>query len=101
MRGPWAAHRLHQLAALQENFAYLGIDDEVDVALPVTQFDVREPVPSLGGAGGSRIGFDCLAPREGRQILAEECYFLDMHRQFASARAKQVAAHADVVADVE
>ena len=101
MRVQCATHRLHQLAALQENFAHLGIDDEIDVALPVTQFDIREPVPSLGGAGGTASASIALPTGSGSKILAEERDFLDMHGQFAGARAKQVAAHADVVADVE
>ena len=43
-----AAHRLHQLRALQKNFADFRIHDQIDVALAVAQFDVGEAVPFFG-----------------------------------------------------
>ncbi len=34
-------HGLHQFAAFQKDFANLRIHDQVDVSLPVTEFDIR------------------------------------------------------------
>ena len=81
-----APQRLHQFAALQKNVAHARIHDEIDIALAVTQFHVSEPVPLLG---------------QGQKILAEERYLLHMDREFAGARAKQIAADANVVSDIE
>ncbi len=51
-----APQRLHQLAALEKNFAHLGIHHQIDVALAVAQLDVGQPVPLLrqAAAGLSR-----------------------------------------------
>ena len=81
-----AAHRLHQLRALQKDFAHLGIHHQVDIALAVAQFDVGEPVPLLG---------------QGQQVFAEEGDLLDVDAEFAGAGAEQISADADVVAEVE
>ena len=81
-----APHRLHQLAALQKNFAHLGIHHQIDVALPVAQFDVGEAVPLLG---------------QRQQVFAEERDLLYVDGEFAGAGAKQISADADVVAEVE
>ena len=79
-------HRLHQLAALQKNFADLGVHHQVDVALPVAQFDVRQPMPFF---------------RQRQQVLGEESDFFNVDGKFAGTSAKQISAHADVVAEVQ
>ena len=56
-----AAHRLHQLAALQKDFAHFRIHHQVDVALAIAQFDVGETVPFFG---------------QGKKVLAQERDFL-------------------------
>ena len=40
-----APQRLHQLAALEKNFANLRIHHQIDIALPVAQLDIRQPMP--------------------------------------------------------
>jgi hypothetical protein len=69
-----------------KRLAHLGVDDEIDVALPIADGDVRQAVPLLG-QGPQRLGQDAQRPR--------------LDRQLALARAHHHAAHADDVADVE
>ena len=68
-----AAHRLHQLGALQKDFADFGIHHQVDIALAVAQFDVGEAVPLLG---------------QRQQVFAEEGDLLDVDAEFAGAGAE-------------
>ena len=81
-----APHRLHQLAALEKNFAHLGIHHQVDVALAVAQLNVGQAMPLL---------------RQRQQVFGEKRDFFHVHRQFAGARAKQISADSDVVAEIE
>ena len=80
------ADGFHDLAALDEDVAHLRIHEEVDVALAVTEFDVGEPVPFLG---------------ERQQVFGKEGQFFDVNAELAGARAKQITARADVIAEVE
>ena len=57
--------------------------------------------PFSRNVGGSRIFFDDFTHRQRQQVFAEKRNLLDVDREFASAGAEQVAADADVVADVE
>ncbi len=40
-------HRLHQFAALQKYFAHFRIHDQIDIALPVSQLNIRQAMPFL------------------------------------------------------
>src|SRR5579863_154144 len=79
-------HRLDQLAALEKDFADFGIHHEIDIALPVTQFDIGQSVPFLW---------------QRQQVFRKKSNLLDMHTQLAGAGAKQVPTCADVVAQIE
>ena len=81
-----APQRLHQLAAFQKNFANLGVHHQIDVALPVAQLDVRQPMPLF---------------RQRQQVFGEERYLFDVNGKLAGTRAKQISAYADVVAEIE
>ena len=86
MRIEEAANCLHYFAATNKHLAHIRVHHQVQIALPVAEFHVGQPVPFF---------------RQRQQILGKERQFLDVHCQFASARAKQVPAHADVVTDIE
>src|ERR1700722_6147364 len=81
-----AAHRLHEFGPLEENVAHLRIHHQIDIALAVAQFDVGQPVELFG---------------QWQQVFAEEGDLLDMNREFAGARAKEISADPDVIAQVE
>ena len=81
-----SAQRLDQPAALDEDLAHFGIDDQVDIALAIAEFHVGQAVPLL---------------RQRQQILGEQGQFIDVHGQLARAGAEQIAAGADVIADIE
>src|ERR1700685_4028186 len=86
MRVEKPPHGLHQLAALQENFPYLRIHDQVDVTLAVSQLNVGQAMPFF-------------RPRQ--QVFGEERNFLDVDAEFAGAGAEQIAADANVISEVE
>src|SRR5881409_1893214 len=72
--------------AQQEDLADLGVDDQVDVALPVARLDVLEAVPLLG---------------QRTQRLGQERERLHGQRELARARAEHPARDADEITDVE
>ncbi len=81
-----AAHGLQKFRALQKNFTHLRIHDQVDIALAVAEFNIGQTVPLL---------------RQRQQVFAEKRDLFDVDAEFAGARAKQISADADVVAEVE
>ena len=78
--------RLHQLAALQKHFAHFRIHHQIEIALPIAQFHVGEPVKFF---------------RQRQQIFRKKRQFLGMNAEFARARAKQISADADMIAQVK
>ncbi len=79
-------HRLHDLGALGEDLAHLGIHGEIDVAAAIARLHVLQAVPLLG---------------QGKQVLHQESDFLDVDREFVRAGAEEISLHPDVVAQVE
>src|SRR5437773_1328670 len=80
------ADPLDEPRAQQEDLADLGVDDQVDVALPVARLDVLEAVPLLG---------------QRTQRLGQERERLHGQRELARARAEHPARDADEITDVE
>ncbi len=78
--------RLHDLGALDEDLAHLGIHRQIDVTAAVARLDILQAVPLLG---------------QRQQVLHQECELRDVDDQLVGARAEQVSLHADVVADIE
>ena len=74
-----AAHRLHELGALQKHFAHFRIDHQVDIALPVAHFDVGERVPVLRATLGGGICLNCLPNRQWEQVFAEKGDLFDVN----------------------
>ena len=81
-----APQRLHQFAALHEDFAHIRIHHQIDVALSVAQFHVGEAMPFF---------------RERKQVFCQECKFVGVDAELARPGAKEITAHADVIAQVE
>ena len=77
--------RQHAAADL-EHAPRVGIDDEIEVALPVADLDVAQPVPLL---------------RQRQEALGQELELRDVDRQLVGPRPEQVALDADEVAEVE
>ena len=78
--------RLHQFAAFQKDFADLRVHHQIDVALPVAQLDVRQPMPFF---------------RKWQQVLGEESYFFDVNGKLSGTSTKQISTYSDVVAEIE
>ncbi len=89
-----AAHGLYEFAALFEDFADFGIDDEVHIALAVAEFGVGEGIVNIAFF----IAFD---DGEGAQSFAEEFELIDMYGGFSGFGFKNPAFYADDVAEVE
>ena len=80
------ANEADDAATHDEGLASFFRDPEVDVTLAIAKLDVGETMPFFG---------------KGQKILGKESYLLDVHGEFAGTRAEQVAADADVIAEVE
>ena len=87
------AHRGDDLRTLDENLAYVGIHDQIDVALAVTDFGVGEGVEGL-----SVLLFH---DGQGPQRFGEQGQLLAVYRQFAGVGAECETLDSDDVADVE
>ena len=87
------AHRVDERAAFEEYFAYLRIDDQVDITLAVTKFRIAEGVVYL-----PVLFFD---DRQRVQRFAQYREFFAMHRQFSGLRNEGESPDADDVADIE
>ena len=81
-----AAQGLHDLGALDEDFAHVGVHGEIDVAAAVAGFNVLQAVPFFG---------------QREKVLHQEGDFFDVDGEFAGTGAEEIALHADVVAEVE
>ena len=79
------ADRTHDAAAGNEHRARLGRDDQVDIALAVTLFDIGQPVPLV---------------RQRTQALGQQSQLLRLDRQLAGAGTGQAAGNRDDVADI-
>src|SRR5437867_9680333 len=73
-------------AALDKHFANFAIDNKIDVALAVTDFNVSQSMPLL---------------RQRQETLGQKCQLARKHSQLARFRAKQHSFDADEVADIE
>src|SRR6185437_15341495 len=69
-----------------KNAPDLRIGDQIEIALPVSDFDILQSVPFF---------------RHGKQSLRQEIQMLSMNAQFAGSGAKQITFHANDVAKVE
>ena len=85
-RGHERADRGDHAASRLEDPARIGIDDEIEVALPVADFDVGQAVPLL---------------RQRQQALREEVQPRRPDRELVGFRPEQTALDADPVAEVE
>ncbi len=79
-------HRLHQLAALQKDFAHLRIHHQIDIPLPVAQFHVGQTMPLL---------------RQREQVFGQKSDCVHVHGKLAGFRAEQVTSDPDVIPQVE
>ena len=64
----------------------LRIGDQVDIALPVAGFHIRQPVPLL---------------RKRSESFAQEGQLRDLDGEFICLRAKESAGHADPIAQIK
>ena len=80
------ADRRHRAAARLEGLPHLGIHGQVEVALAVPRLDVLQAVPLL---------------RQRQQALGEERQRRRPDRELVGLGAEQVAADADVIAEIE
>ena len=78
--------RRHRGRANLEHPAHVGIDDQIEIALAVADLDVLQAVPLL---------------RQRQEALGEELQRRRPDRQLVRLGAKQVAADADLIAEVE
>jgi hypothetical protein len=78
--------RADHTAANFEHLARIRIDDEVQIALPVADFDVLQAMPLLG---------------QRQQTLGEELQLRRPDRQLVGPRAKQAPLDANPVAEIE
>ncbi len=88
------AHGLDEFAALFEDFADFGIDDEVHIALAVAEFGVGEGIVNIAFF----IAFD---DGQGAQRFAEELELIHMYGGFPGFGFEDAAFYADDVAEVE
>ena len=73
-------------AADLEHLADVGVDDEVEVALPIADLDVLQPVPLL---------------RQRQEALGEELEPRRPDRELVGLGAEQVTRDADLIAEIE
>ena len=85
-RGHELADRRDDAAARLEDAARVGIDDEIEIALPVADLDVGQAVPLL---------------RQRQQALRQEVQPRRPDRELVGLRAEQPALDADPVAEIE
>ena len=78
--------RRERLAAHLEHLARLGIDDQIEIALAIADFDVGQTVPLL---------------RQRQVALGEKLDARRPDRQLVGARAKEVPFDADQIAEIE
>ena len=78
--------RLHNLRALHENIAHLGIHEQIDITLAISKFDVLQAMPLFG---------------QGKQVLGEERNLFARARSVRWCECGKVALRADVIADIE
>ena len=84
--GQEVAHRRDDAAAHLEHAARVGVDDQIEVALAIADFDVLQAVPLL---------------RQRQQALGEELQLRRPDGELAGFRAEQPSLHADPVAEIE
>ena len=82
----WRRRERNDARARDEDFADVGVRDQVEISLAISRLHVFEAVPLF---------------RHGEQRLAEELQLFGVNAEFAGARAEQVAFDAQDVADVE
>ena len=87
------AHLVDYLGALHKGLAHLRVDNEVDIALSVAQLGVAE--------GVVHYAILLLDDRQGAEALAEHRETLHMDTGLTHLGDKDIACHADDVANVE
>ena len=70
------SHRLQHLGALHKHFARFEIRKQIDIALPIAQLHIRQPVKLL---------------RQRQHGLRQKRQPLHVHGQLAGPRAEQIA----------
>ena len=80
------AHRADDAAPRLEDPTRLGIDDEIEIPLPVPDFDIGQSVPLLG---------------QRQEALRQEMQARRPDRQLVRLRSEQASLHAHPVAEVE
>src|SRR5688572_6980463 len=78
-------YRGEHLAPHLEYFARLGIDDEIEIALPIADLDIGQPMPLLG---------------ERQMTLREKFDARRPDRELVGPRAEEMPLNADKIAEI-
>ena len=79
------AHMLDELRTDNKVSLHLGVDNQIHIALAITQLGIGKPVKLL---------------RQRQQSLAQQSHLLHPHRHFSSLGAEYLALHAYDIADI-